>query len=191
MIRNENEKFKEDEATSHPLQHGCFNKNWILQYNQDEETSHFICLICQQIANNPMEIRCAEHDSLDKSLIVGEHCLRQFLSVHPNSCPVQPHEGCQYAKSKLVQRQISDLSVMCPLQFEQNLQTSSSGEQKALKTVTCEFTGIMKNLNEHLDNWCPFNLSDCWFKPFGCDHVCPKHKMKEHLTSKMQSHFDL
>ncbi|ETO23909.1 hypothetical protein RFI_13249 [Reticulomyxa filosa] len=43
------------------LSQSCFNKNWVLQPNQLEDISEFVCLICKQIANNPVELNCPEH----------------------------------------------------------------------------------------------------------------------------------
>ncbi|ETO01430.1 hypothetical protein RFI_36010, partial [Reticulomyxa filosa] len=50
-------------------QHACFDKNWILQLNQQESIRDVICLICKQVANNPMEIDCSQHKNMDESLI--------------------------------------------------------------------------------------------------------------------------
>ncbi|ETO05423.1 hypothetical protein RFI_31973 [Reticulomyxa filosa] len=75
-------------------QQSCFDKNWVLQLNKQEDINDFICLICKQVANNPMEIDCSQHKNMDESLIVGENCLNQFLSQNPNSCPIEPHDNC-------------------------------------------------------------------------------------------------
>ncbi|ETO03116.1 hypothetical protein RFI_34293 [Reticulomyxa filosa] len=97
----------------------CFDKNWILQLNKQEAIHDFICLICKQVANNPMEINCTQHKNMDESLIVGENCLNQFLSQNTNSCPVEPHDSCSYSQSRMMKRYISELDVICPRQFEQ------------------------------------------------------------------------
>ncbi|ETN99576.1 hypothetical protein RFI_37894, partial [Reticulomyxa filosa] len=57
--------------------------------------------------------------------------------------------------------------------------------------INCDFNGEMKKLNDHVDNSCPLNLLDCWYKPFGCAHECTKQKLQEHLTLKLKFHFDL
>ncbi|ETO36366.1 WD-40 repeat protein [Reticulomyxa filosa] len=31
----------------------------------------------------------------------------------------------------------------------------------------------------------------CWFEPFGCNHLCLKYAITDHLTSNMKFHFDL
>ncbi|ETO03392.1 hypothetical protein RFI_34018, partial [Reticulomyxa filosa] len=33
--------------------------------------------------------------------------------------------------------------------------------------------------------------SDCWYKPFGCEYNCFKHKLNDHLSSEFKFHFDL
>ncbi|ETO11974.1 hypothetical protein RFI_25405 [Reticulomyxa filosa] len=114
------------EAAPVSLEQSCFSKDWILQSNQQEQIDHIICLICKQVANNPVEITCKQHKDLDVSRIVGENCLLKFLNANPNSCPVQHHDNCKYFRSETAQRHIDDLKVICPLQFKQDTQTSSS-----------------------------------------------------------------
>ncbi|ETO35866.1 hypothetical protein RFI_01197 [Reticulomyxa filosa] len=63
----------------------------------------FICLLCKQVANNPMEIN---------------NCLNQFLSQNTNPCPVEPHNNCSYSQGRLVKRYINELDVICPRQFQ-------------------------------------------------------------------------
>ncbi|ETO09926.1 WD-40 repeat protein [Reticulomyxa filosa] len=143
---------KEPKITVLPVsfEQSCFDKNWILQLNKQEQFENFICLICKQVANYPIEIDCPQHKSINESPIVGENCLKQFLKV------------------------------ICPLQFQQG------GE-----SITCGFKGKIKELNDHLSNVCPLNMSDCWYKPFGCEHSCHKHKLSDHLSLECKFHFDL
>ncbi|ETO01451.1 G-protein beta WD-40 repeats containing protein, partial [Reticulomyxa filosa] len=138
-----------------------------------------------QIANNPISINCPQHQNLDESLIVGEHCLKEFFSANSNLCPIELHSNCQYAKSKLTQRYIHELNITCPLQFEQGLEASNKNG------IICTFNGKIKELNDHLNNSCPFNQSECWFKSFGCNHKCLKSKLETHLISNIKFHFDL
>ncbi|ETO08608.1 hypothetical protein RFI_28778, partial [Reticulomyxa filosa] len=172
----------------------CFNKDWILQLNKQEQTKHFVCLICRQIVNNPLEINCPEHENLDESLIVGENCLKNFLNDNQNSCPIQPHDGCQYSKNRPLQRQINDLIVMCPRQYAQDSKAANprpQQEETISEKINCDFKGKIKDLQDHLNTSCPFLLSHCWFKPFGCNHTCLKHQLKDHLIANLQYHFDL
>ncbi|ETO29669.1 hypothetical protein RFI_07449, partial [Reticulomyxa filosa] len=181
------------EVSSLSLAQSCFNKDWIVRFYQEEYIKHFVCLICKQIANNPMELECPQHTNMDETLIAGEHCLKLFLSSNRNSCPVQPHDNCQYSKNNVVRRCVGDLTVMCIRQFEQELKTVHETEREGETpgAIKCDFKGKLKDLNEHLNNDCPLNVTNCWFQPFGCDHTCLKNNLKDHLVANMQSHFDL
>ncbi|ETO26087.1 G-protein beta WD-40 repeats containing protein [Reticulomyxa filosa] len=197
MSRAENEKIPKEVKTGVTLAsigQSCFNKDWMLQLNQPEQIDNFICLICRQVTNNAIEINCPQHQVLDMSPIVGENCLKQFLNANPNSCPIQFHNGCLYAQTKIAQRQIDSLKVICPLQFEQNSLLSTQGRQQGgeeNERIMCDFKGKIKELKNHLDNVCPLKLFDCWYKPFGCEYSCHKHKLQDHLSSEVKFHFDL
>ncbi|ETO07462.1 hypothetical protein RFI_29931, partial [Reticulomyxa filosa] len=173
-----------------PLEQSCFNKNWILQLNQPEQFENFICLMCKQVANYPIEIDCPQHDDIDESPIIGENCLKQFLKTNPNSCPIRHHNNCIYSRSVAIQRHIDTLKIMCPLQFQQNSQLSNQRQQRN-EELMCNFKGKIKELNNHLNNVCPLKKLDCWYKPFGCKHSCYKHKLNDHLSSEFKFHFDL
>ncbi|ETO19692.1 hypothetical protein RFI_17537, partial [Reticulomyxa filosa] len=173
-------------------QSSCFDKCWILQSNRQENINYFICLICKQVANNPLEISCPEHEDMNESLIVGENCLKQFLKDNNNTCPVQPHDGCRYSKTKPLQRLINDLCITCPLQFQQDLQ--KFGRNRAGQTsgaAVCDFKGKIKDVKEHIENSCFLRLSNCWFKLFGCNYSCLKNELNCHLVSNIKHHFDL
>ncbi|ETO26870.1 G-protein beta WD-40 repeats containing protein [Reticulomyxa filosa] len=193
--REEEQISKEEEKIGHVpalfscsvfVEQPCFNTNWILQSNKQGQLNDYICLICKQVASNAFEINCPQHQDLDKSLIVGERCLKQFLNANPNSCPVQVHDGCVYNQVQLAQRYINDLEVMCPLQFQETQQ-----EDEITETIVCNFKGKIKELKDHLDNACPLKMVDCWYKPFGCRHTCVKHKLQDHLVLEVKPHFDL
>ncbi|ETN97443.1 hypothetical protein RFI_40086, partial [Reticulomyxa filosa] len=166
--------------------------DWILELNEEKQIKYLICLICKQIANHSLEITCPKHEKMDESTVVGKHCLQQFLDNNDNSCPINRHSGCQYRDNKPLRLQINNLSVTCPRQFQQDLGTTESGEErKTLIRPKCNFKGDMKELIEHLHNSCPLKLFTCWFCSFGCDHSCPKELLEEHLTSQKKYHFDL
>ncbi|ETO05502.1 hypothetical protein RFI_31895, partial [Reticulomyxa filosa] len=190
MSTLENDEKKTPELKEHFLswQHLCLKKEWILRLNQEEQISDCICLICKQIANYPVEINCSQHQHLDEPLIVGEHCLKQYLNQNSNYCPIETHKDCQYARNKLAQRSIHKLQVICPLQFEQESRIS---DQVQAKRINCNFNGKIDELKDHLENLCPLRLSPCWFKPFGCNHNGLKHELEQHLISNMQFHFNL
>ncbi|ETO07805.1 G-protein beta WD-40 repeats containing protein [Reticulomyxa filosa] len=179
------------EEMLHTEQRTCFDKNWISLLNHPNQINDFVCLICKQVANNPVEISCQQHQNLDGSLIIGEHCLKQFLAANPNSCPVQPHEHCEYTKIRLAQRQIGELKVKCPRQFAQELQALNQGHEKKTDVMKCNFSGKLKEINEHLNNTCSLKLIDCWFKPFGCGYHSNKLSIDEHMISKGQVHIEL
>ncbi|ETO14843.1 hypothetical protein RFI_22525, partial [Reticulomyxa filosa] len=108
------EKKSEDSAKldlrSITQQQSCFDKNWILQLNQQEDINDFICLICKQVANNPMKINCDQHKNINGSLIVGENCLKQFLSQNPNYCPIESHDNCLYSQGQMTKQYIDELN---------------------------------------------------------------------------------
>ncbi|ETO00048.1 hypothetical protein RFI_37412, partial [Reticulomyxa filosa] len=172
----------------------CFDKNWVLKLNIQEQINNFICLICNQVANNPVEISCAQHEDMDEALIAGENCLTQFLSSNNNTCPVQSHDGCQYYKVKSVQKHINELNVICYKQFKRELKTTERNEEKQASedvTVICGFKGKVKNMNEHLNSSCAFKMSNCWFKEVGCEYSCLKKDLKQHLIENMEQHYEL
>ncbi|ETO37001.1 hypothetical protein RFI_00061 [Reticulomyxa filosa] len=182
------------EAVSDSFEQQCFDRKWVLKLNDQEYLNNFTCLICRQIVNSPVEINCPQHDNLEEALVVGESCLTQFLNTNNNSCPIQPHENCRYYKIKSMQKQISNLSVMCPRQFQEDIKTVDYRNEKEGQTVgmtICNFKGKLREVNEHLKNDCPLKFLNCWFKPFGCDHICPKYELEDHLTADMKMHFEL
>ncbi|ETO06295.1 hypothetical protein RFI_31102 [Reticulomyxa filosa] len=171
------EKSKDEiknEVTSLSLEQPCFSKDWILLTNEQKYIKHFICLICKQIVNNHVDIDCPQHVNMDEALITGEHCLKLFLEKHNNSCPIQPHDNCQYSKSNAVRKYIDELTVICIKQFEQELKKlhETEREREIHGVIKCDFKGKLKDLDTHLANECPLNLINCWFKPFGCNHSC-------------------
>ncbi|ETO02260.1 hypothetical protein RFI_35176, partial [Reticulomyxa filosa] len=133
-------------------QQTCFDKNWVLHLNKQESIRDVICLICKQVANNPMEINCSQHENMDESLIVGGNCLKQFLNQNPNSCPVEPHDNCSYSQSRMAKRCINELDVICPRQFQQEQEqqqlqiTTQQGHEEGETPgiVSCDFKGKMK-----------------------------------------------
>ncbi|ETO18585.1 WD-40 repeat protein [Reticulomyxa filosa] len=193
MSKADDEKLTKEleiEVISSSFERSCFSKDWLLQLNQQGQMNHFICLICKQVARNPIEITCTQHKESKESLIVGENCLKKFLTTNPNSCPVQPHDGCVYSQNRVAKLFIDDLQVTCPLQFEHDSQTSNQEGEESEKMM-CNFKGQMKDLYNHLEDSCPLKSVDCWYKLFGCDYHCNKQKLQEHLISKLKFHFDL
>ncbi|ETO36169.1 hypothetical protein RFI_00893, partial [Reticulomyxa filosa] len=122
-------------------QHACFDKNWILQLNKQGSIRDFICLICKQVADSPMEINCIQHKNMDELLI-------QQISTQ------QRHEegeipgivSCDF-KGKL--KQMNDhLEHSCGLQMVKCWFESFGYNHKYLKSAICLLydCGIKKKL---------------------------------------------
>ncbi|ETN97569.1 WD-40 repeat protein [Reticulomyxa filosa] len=195
MSKIEEEKSKDSakaDLKSVPQQQSCFDKNWILQLNQQKDIN-IICLICKQVANNPMEINCIQHKNVNELLIVGGNCLTQFLSQNPNSCPVEPHDNCMYSQNQMTKQYISELDVICPRQFAQRQMATQQGHKEGETPgfANCNFKGKVKQVNDHLEHSCCLQMVKCWFESFGCNHTCLKSAIHGHLTSNMKLHFDL
>ncbi|ETO27447.1 hypothetical protein RFI_09689 [Reticulomyxa filosa] len=200
MSKVEDEKRKKEQGlvetgvTPVSFSQQCFDRNWVSQLNKQEQISHLICLICKQVANNPVEINCHQHEDIDEALIAGENCLKQFLKDNNNSCPVQPHDGCQYYKAKAMQKLINELNVICRMQFKKDLETTGRNEegQSDVDIVTiCDFKGKIKDMNEHLNTSCALKVHNCWFKKIGCKYSCLDRDLKQHLVENIEQHFEL
>src|SRR5580698_8138153 len=88
----------------------CYDKNWVLSLNKQHHLHDFACFICEHVANNAMELNCPQHKNNEEGMIVGNHCLQQYLKNNNHHCPSQQHRGCQYSENKVVQQQIERLS---------------------------------------------------------------------------------
>ncbi|ETO18425.1 hypothetical protein RFI_18840 [Reticulomyxa filosa] len=133
--------------------------------------------------DNMNYLKKIKNHHMNELLIVGENCLKQFLSKNPNSCPVESHDNCLYSQSRLAKRYIGELDVICPRQFEY--------EGETLIIVSCNFKGKIKQVNSHLENFCCLQIVKCWYESFGCNHTCLKSMIQDHLTSNTRLHFDL
>ncbi|ETO27000.1 hypothetical protein RFI_10134 [Reticulomyxa filosa] len=167
LEKNYQKKLIKTEAVPLFCDQSCFDKHWVLQLNEKEQVNHFICLICKQVANRPVDIDCPEHEDTEEPLIAGENCLKQYLKNNNNTCPVQPHDGPRYSKNKPLKKQIDELNVICPHQFQQDLKITKNEEGetegKTSQIPNCNFKGKMKELNEHLDS--------CPLKPIVCCNI--------------------
>ncbi|ETO00206.1 hypothetical protein RFI_37241, partial [Reticulomyxa filosa] len=122
----------------------------------------------KQIANNPMELNCPQHENMDDILIIGENCLKDFLKDNNNSCPIEPHNNCQYFKTKMLQKFIENLPIMCLKQFQQDVNVLKKKETPG--KIECNFKGELKDLQHHFDNECPFTLIDYFKSSFDFKH---------------------
>ncbi|ETO31498.1 hypothetical protein RFI_05622, partial [Reticulomyxa filosa] len=167
----------------------CFNKDWILQLQEEKEIAHLICLVCKQIANNALQLTCSQHEKTKETLIIGENCLKLFLEKN-KYCPILSHEDCSYSSNRVARHLIDNLQVMCIRQFEQDLKTPNKTESND-SVIKCNFIGPLKYLHGHLNNECTWKSIDCCFKSFGCNHSCFIHNLKDHLNTNMQKHICL
>ncbi|ETO01850.1 hypothetical protein RFI_35589, partial [Reticulomyxa filosa] len=103
----------------------CWKKELFLDFTAFEV---FTCLLCKQVARNPLVLECSQHKSIGKVLIVGENCLKKFFQDNNYCCPVQPHSNFQYDKNMTVQNCIEDLRIRCPRQVEQDSQVIKQEE---------------------------------------------------------------
>ncbi|ETO08622.1 hypothetical protein RFI_28766 [Reticulomyxa filosa] len=171
-----------------PLSFGqsCHDINWISKTNATEKIKPYICLICKQVTNNFLELDCDEHEDEKEVFVVGESCLKRHLKENDHLCPIQQHKECSSKTSKTVQRQIDNLQVICPLQYER---TQRMQVEKMEIIKACEFEGKIKDVRDHLDK-CPLK-SNCYFEQVGCAHVCIEQDLIGHLISSHQFHCDL
>ncbi|ETO33365.1 hypothetical protein RFI_03740 [Reticulomyxa filosa] len=142
----------------------CFDKAWIQATNSQNRVQDYVCLICQQIAKNAIQLVCFEHEQLDDGLIVGENLI----------CPLQYQLNVR-------------ASSQCQESSEEG-QVTSTGHNLLKK---CEFKGKLKDVKEHLEKLCPLKLMDCYFKPFGCHFTSLLHELQDHLSSHSQIHINL
>ncbi|ETO01594.1 hypothetical protein RFI_35845, partial [Reticulomyxa filosa] len=128
------EKKLENQTKPFPVS-GCFKKVWILLINKPQKLNSLICCICNQIADNAMELHCDEHKNVDQIYLVGEQCLQNYLKENNEKYPIQQHGHCEFSQSR---RQPNE-----GVKFEED-------------EGNCNFKGKMKDLKDHLDksyNW--------------------------------------
>ncbi|ETO28784.1 WD-40 repeat protein [Reticulomyxa filosa] len=160
----------------------CFDKNWILEMNSQDNIDILICQICSKVANDPVEIKCKEYKD-NKPLVAGERCLKQSIKDNNIIC----HDGCNYIESSVLSYIVNELKIVCPLQYDAKLKRK---EQNTDEKIVCNFKGIIRNLNHHL-NECPLKKCDCWFRSFGCRYSCQRKDLKMHLIEHLEAHFNL
>ncbi|ETN99601.1 hypothetical protein RFI_37869, partial [Reticulomyxa filosa] len=180
----------------------CYNTQWILQLNKQKEVKGMLCLLCQQIAKNAMELTCDEHENSNAALIVGEDCLVRYLQQNSNKCPVEQHDNCKQSKNKLVRQYVDDIVVMCPRQYQLDLkqdsdttngneQTNPEAASENALTRICNFQGKIKDVKEHLQGSCQLMTLSCSFKPFGCQALLFKYNYDDHVRLQVESHLAL
>ncbi|ETO23903.1 hypothetical protein RFI_13257, partial [Reticulomyxa filosa] len=170
----------------------CNDKAWItlLITEQNEIDKTHVCLLCQRVVKNAMELVCNEHDTNSKSLIIGEGCLKRYLQKSGGKCPIGQHSNCKFLESARIRKHINNMVVVCPRQFELDMDRQSNEihktEAKEKKSV-CTFQGRVEAVDEHLKNSCPIQAKDCWFEKFGCS----QHANEQDTKSQTQTHLKL
>ncbi|ETN99017.1 hypothetical protein RFI_38469, partial [Reticulomyxa filosa] len=87
----------------------CYSKAWVSFTNESQKLDTLICCICNQIANNAMELHCDEHENVDQIYLVGEQCLQKYLKQNNGKCPIQQHEHCKFSQIKTARKFVSEL----------------------------------------------------------------------------------
>ena len=92
------------------------------------------CLICQELAYNPVQTACC-------GKTFCEACIQH---VENNSCPHCRREGLTHYKDPKTKRRIEDLVIFCP-----NYRHG------------CDWVGELRNIREHLDKTCQLQTISC------------------------------
>ncbi|ETO28217.1 hypothetical protein RFI_08914 [Reticulomyxa filosa] len=103
--------------------------NWVSPTNEPQKLIALICCLCNQIANNAMELHCDEHENADHIYLVGEECLQKYLKQNNGKCPIQRHDHCEFSQNKSLRKLVSELLVICPRQFDSKKGQSNEGKK--------------------------------------------------------------
>ncbi|ETO31118.1 WD-40 repeat protein [Reticulomyxa filosa] len=144
---------------------GCYDKDWIFLTNRLQNLNPLICCLCNQVANNAVELQCNEHENADQVYLIGEECLQTYLKQNNGKCPIQQHDNCEFSKNRIARQQVSDLLVVCPRQYDLEQRKSKEGirpgEKEGYEDETnwtskskCNHKGKIKEMKDHLDKSC-------------------------------------
>ncbi|ETO03547.1 Serine/Threonine protein kinase, partial [Reticulomyxa filosa] len=144
---------------------GCYNKEWISLTNKLQKLETVTCRVCNQIANNAVELQCGEDESVEHAYLYGEECLQTYLKQNDGKCPIHQRNCFNHSKSKTVRKMVSELLVICPRQYDLNKKQPSegtnSGEKEEQENGTdwnlknqCNYRGAIKEMKGHLDKSC-------------------------------------
>ncbi|ETO01221.1 WD-40 repeat protein, partial [Reticulomyxa filosa] len=187
MNQAENEKSKEESRTKTILFRQKLDFK-IKSRRANQQLHLFDLWKCgEQSSRNYLFSTCGQRKIID--------CWRVLFATifdkNENACPVQPHADCQYSKNQLLQCLINELEVVCPQNFQQDLQSCGKHEEEQTsKLVMCDFKGSIRDMNDHLSSFCSV-LSSCWFKEFGHNQLSPHFTLQDHLIDKMKYNYDL
>ncbi|ETO14629.1 hypothetical protein RFI_22741 [Reticulomyxa filosa] len=142
----------------------CYNIDWISLTNEPQKLNTLACCLCNQIANNAMELQCNEHETAEHAYLVGEECLQMYLKQNDGKCPIEQHDHCEFSRSKTVRQLVSELLVICPRQYEltkhaQSDEGTKSGERGECEKGNCDYKGKIRDMKDHLDSLCNLNSS--------------------------------
>ncbi|ETO35226.1 hypothetical protein RFI_01848 [Reticulomyxa filosa] len=70
---------------------GCYKKDWVSLTTEPQKLDTLVCCLCNQIANNAVELQCDEHENSEQAYLVGEECLQTYLKQNNGKCPIQQH----------------------------------------------------------------------------------------------------
>ncbi|ETN97404.1 hypothetical protein RFI_40124, partial [Reticulomyxa filosa] len=188
-LEKEEDKKEKRKKTKKVSLDECYNEEWVLLLNKRKKLKNFYCLLCEEIANNAMELICNEHEDMKEGLVVGEQCLLKHLKDHNNQCPTKSHDGCNYVKGKTARNCIDDLMVICPRQFMSQLNVCQQDQTKeGIVNKETQYCYV----KEHLEgNSCSLQPVECKFKEFGCNDVLFNYNFEQHMQEQMKEHLDL
>ncbi|ETO26374.1 hypothetical protein RFI_10765 [Reticulomyxa filosa] len=189
----------EDEEGKQMATNHCYDKDWIIWLGKENPAESDYCLICGHIAKNAMELTCDEHTDSEEFLIVGEECLKKYLTEHGNKCPSKnTHDNCKHMKNNVVRKRVDNFRVVCPRQYHLMMDgTDVQGKSKRnwegynSTEEMCEFIGKVKELKTHLETTCSLLPKKCSFYKYGCTDVLVQHNEDEHNRSKINFHMGL
>ncbi|ETO20632.1 keratin, type II cytoskeletal 1-like isoform 6 [Reticulomyxa filosa] len=134
----------------------CHSKAWVSLTNESQKLDALICCICNQIANNAMELHCDEHETADQVYLIGEQCLQKYLKQNNGKCPIQQHDYCEFSQNKTVRKSVSELldNQMKGQNQKEDGENWSESNSNLKNNCNCNYKGKMKDLKDHLDNSC-------------------------------------
>ncbi|ETO20966.1 hypothetical protein RFI_16237 [Reticulomyxa filosa] len=177
----------------------CYSKEWVRSNRENEEKKaeanikDWSCGMCGEIANNAMELLCTEHEHDQEAFIIGESCLMEYLKHNDNLCPISNHKECRFVKRKEVRKEVENLNVMCPRQYQLEI-TSPSQQQHITSGVQqrlCTYVGTIQSMKDHLSKSCPLVPLKCEYEEFGCNEPLFQHNYKAHKSARAEMHLQM
>ena len=128
----------------------------------DEVPDDLYCPLCLDVLTDPCQTSCGHH-----------YCSRCVtpLMANRDPCPVCREREFSIMRNLALQRQIDNMQVSCCFQ-EQG----------------CSWTGLKKNLDDHLEMACNFSSVPCLFRKFGCFDSVLRTELDEHLRLHFAEH---